>query len=139
MVSFLNEAAYGSRRFNFNPEQQYVFDRFDVFPRALYSGLYARDLERLLRFFDRRQILMLQYEKCKTDLLAEIVRTYAFLGVDEQHLPKCIGQSINRKDYIIPKLTPEERRRLIDYFADDVHRTIKMFPEIDLSLWSDFI
>lgn len=139
VASFLNEATYGTSGFNFSPEQQYVFDLFNVFPRALYSGLYARDLKRLLRFFNRKQILVLQYEKCRIDPLAEISRTYAFLGIDERHQPKTIHRAVNRKDYVIPEISPEGRCRLIDYFTEDVHLTMEMFPELDQSLWDDFM
>jgi hypothetical protein len=46
---------------------------------------------------------------------------------------------VNRKKYLIPPLNSEERQRLADYFADDVRATVEMFPEIDISFWSDFI
>ena len=103
------------------------------------SSLYADDLRQLLRYFDREQILVRQYEKCKKDPLREMALTYRFLGVDEQFQPQNIKRAINRKNYLAPKLNPEERRCLVDYFAEDVRLTIEMFPEIELSLWEDFI
>ena len=138
LISFLNGSSYWISRYHFNPEQQYVFNSFYVYPRAMKSSLYADDLRQLLRYFDREHILIHQYEKCKIDPLHEIAHTYRFLGVDEGFQPQSIKRWINRKKYIIPRLNPEERQFLVDYFAEDVHLTIKMFPEIDISLWKDF-
>lgn len=138
VVSFLNEAAHGSSHYNFTPEQRYVFDHFNIYPRAMLSSFYTADLRRLLGYFDRKQILVLQYEKCKIDARREIARTYRFLDIDERHQPQNIERAVNKKDYLVPKLTPNERLCLIDYFAEDVHLTKEMFPGIDLSLWEDF-
>jgi len=138
VVSFLNEAAYGSTNYHFTPEQQYVFNSFNIYPRAMKSSLYADDLRQLLRYFDREQILVRQFEKCKNNPHQEIAHTYRFLSVDDQFQPQNIKRAINKKNYLVPKLNPEERRCLVDYFAEDVRLTIEMFPEIDLSLWKDF-
>ena len=42
---------------------------------------HAAQLDRLHRFFDPAQILVLQYERCRADPVAEYRRTLAFLGV----------------------------------------------------------
>lgn len=138
VVSFLNEAAHGSSHYNFNPEQRYVFDHFNIYPRAMLSSFYAADLRRLLGYFDRSQILILQYEKCKIDPRKEIACTYRFLGIDDNFQPQNIDRAVNKKDYRVPKLERAERTRLVDYFAEDVRLTTEMIPEIDLSLWPDF-
>lgn len=138
VISYLNEATYGVSSFQFNPDQHYVFSHFNIFPRAMISGSYAAGLHRFLKYFDKSKFLVLQYEKCKRDPLIELKRTYRFLGVDENFLPKTFSQPINRKKYIVEKLNPQERMRLAEYFRDDVNLTIKIFPEIDLSLWKDF-
>jgi hypothetical protein len=127
------------KQFNFNSEQHYLFKVYSVYPEAILHSLYAYGLRRLLRYFDRSQILLLQYEKCKADPYQEIARTYRFLGVDDQYQPKGIERAVNRQEYIIQSLKSEERQRLAAYFADDVRATVEMFPEIDISLWSDFI
>lgn len=139
VISFLNEAAYGTSSYRFTSEQQYVFKCFNTYPRAMISGLYSIGLKRLLRFFGREQILIQQYEMCRKDPLKEITRTYRFLGVDEKFKPQNINSKINKKDYIVPELIPEERLRLVEYFAEEVHNIIEMFPEIELSLWEDFM
>jgi hypothetical protein len=91
-----------------------------------------------LKNFDRSQILILQYEKCKANPYEEIARTYRFLGVDDQYQPQRSERAVNRQEYVIKPWNSEQRQRLAAYFADDVRTTLEMFPEIDLSLWSDF-
>jgi len=139
IISFLNEAAYGISNFNFNRKQKYVHNYFNIYPRAILSSFYAKDLKRLLHCFDRRQILVLQYEKCKKDPGFEIAQTYHFLGVDDQFQPKNLKHGVNRKEYIVPNLTSEERFRLAEYYREDVSDTTKLFPNIDLSMWEDFL
>lgn len=138
IVSFLNEAAYGISNFNFNRKQKYVQNYFNIYPSAILSGFYAKDFKRLLHYFDREQILVLQYEKCKKDPECEIAQTYRFLGVDDQFQPKDLKNVVNRKEYIFPNLTSDERHRLAEYYREDVSDTIRLFPNIDLSLWKDF-
>ena len=45
-------------------------------------GVYADQLLRLWRAFPREQVLVLQFERCVRDPLAELRRTFAFLGLD---------------------------------------------------------
>lgn len=137
-LSALNEAAHNTSRFDFNGEREYVYNVFALYPRAVHFSTYAYGLGQLLRHFDRNQILVLQYEKCKADPWEEIARTYRFLGVDDRFLPRGFTRGVNRKDYIVPDLKPGERLRLAEYFADDVRVTLQMFPEIDVALWKDF-
>jgi hypothetical protein len=126
------------RNQKFNPKQLYVYKTFSLYTEATLHSLYAHPLKQLLRYFDRSQILVLQYEKCKKNPDAEIARTYEFLGIDATYQPQNIRRSINQKKYIIEQLTAEERSNLAAYFVDDVKASVELFPEIDLSLWSDF-
>jgi len=48
---------------------------------------YASQLERLQRFFDPGQILVLQFERCRRDPAAEYRRTLRFLGVADDVVP----------------------------------------------------
>jgi len=138
VLSFLNEAKYGSSIYHFGSDQQHVFDCFDLYPRAMKSGSYADDLHRLLCYFDRQQILVLQYEKCRNAPLGEIERTYRFLGVDTACRPRNIERAVNKKNYLVQRLDAGERQRLRDYFMEDVCLAVEMFPDIDISLWEEF-
>jgi hypothetical protein len=122
--------------FDFDLEKQNVYEVFDL-QRLTLTG-YTQGLRRFLKYFPRNQILLLQYEKCKVDPYTEIARTYRFLGIDDQYKPQNVKRSVNKKNYAIPLLKPEERQRLTSYFFDDVKVVTEMFPEIDLSLWHDF-
>jgi hypothetical protein len=126
------------KNFNFNSEERYIYETYSIYQIAIFHSLYAYGLRRLLKNFDRSQILVLQYEKCKDNPQQEIARTYRFLGVDDKYQPQNLKKTVNRQEYLIPPLNSEERQRLTAYFADDVRATVEMFPEIDLSLWSDF-
>jgi hypothetical protein len=124
--------------FNFNLEQRYVFEVYSTYPEAILHSYYGYGLRQLLRFFSREQSLLLQYEQCKTNPAREIARTYSFLELDAFYTPQNLKRAINQKEYLVSPLSSEERQRLANYFAEDVKVTIEMFPEIDLSLWSDF-
>ncbi len=52
---------------------------------AFSRGLYADQLLRLWRAFPREQVLVLQYERCVADALAQLSRTFAFLGLGTGH------------------------------------------------------
>ena len=124
--------------YDFNPEQRHVYEVFDMTPIEIASCFYAVGLQQLLRYFGRDQILVLQYEKCKSNPLQEIARTYRFLGVDDQYQPKDVKRPVYRREYSVSPLKTKERQRLKAYFADDVYTLSELFPEIDLSLWPDF-
>lgn len=125
--------------YNFNVEQQYVHETFELYPSAVKGGLHSIAISHLLRHFERDQIFVLQYEKCKMNPLEEIARTYRFLGVDDQFKPQNVDRKINQKTYFLSSFTSEERHRMAAYFTFDVRRISEIFPEIDLSLWPDFI
>jgi hypothetical protein len=139
MISHFNHLLSNRpNRYSFDAEQLYVYKTFSVYPEATLHSLYAYALKQLLRYFDRSKILILQYEKCKENPYREIARTYQFLGVDDRYQPQNVKGEVNRKQYVVQSLTPEERQHLAAYFVDDVRTTVEMFPEIDISLWSDF-
>lgn len=116
-------------------ERSYVIDRF---MNVMSHGLFHQPFQRLLKVFDRSQLLVLQYEQCRRDPRTEIGRTYRFLGLADTYIPKDIRQKVNVLPHIVPEFRPDERARILDYFIDDVHAFAELFPEIDLSLWPDF-
>ena len=138
MMSALNQVAHSSKRFGFNKQQYQLFNIFSNYPKELNYSCYFYQLKQLLKYFDRSQILVLQYEKCKINPQQEISRTYRFLGIDDQYQPVSIKQSVNKLNYLISPFKHKERKRLAEYFSDDVRATVELFPEIDISLWSDF-
>jgi hypothetical protein len=55
---------------------------------AAGRGRYASQLERLTRFYDRAQILVLQAERCRMDPVTEYRRTLQFLAVQDDFVPR---------------------------------------------------
>jgi hypothetical protein len=98
-------------------------------------GFYARQLQRLYRFFPREQVLVLQFERCVADPRAELSRTYRFLGLDPAFRPD-LGA---RPETPLAVSPPEGvRRELVREYADDVAELCELVPELDLALWPNF-
>jgi hypothetical protein len=144
MISHLNHVLLNrAKKFNLDSEKQYIFKTYSIYPEAILHSLYSFGLSRLLRHFDRSQILILFYEKCQTKPVQEIGRTYDFLGIDSDYIPEKNSSQINKQSYIIDTLTNEERQEerqyLAEYFRNDVKVVKQMFPELDFTFWSDFV
>ena len=127
------------RKMNLKGDNLYIYNTYSTFQLAIYKSFLYEGLLRLLELFDRSNILLLQYEKCKVDPEIEIARTYRFFGIDDIFKPMDITKRVNQKKYIVAKLNYDEQERLAGYFINDVTKVKELFPEIDLSLWSDFV
>lgn len=62
---------------------------------VLNQGLYAEQIERYLKQFDRAQILLLIYEDSKKDPRTFIQNIYNFLGVRTDFIPSMLEDTIN--------------------------------------------
>ena len=98
-------------------------------------SLYSMQLNALLRSFDRKQVLVLQYERCRADPETEIKRTYRFLGIDDSFLPASLTAPRNSSEGERFHLDPVQRTGLARLYAESTHRVAADFPEIDLALW----
>jgi hypothetical protein len=108
-----------------------------VWSDAFARGLYAMQVERLLEHYAGEQILVLQYERCATDPLPELRRTYEFLGLEPDHEPASLRDwvgRVNAKD----ELPGHVRASLAASYADDVAALAGLCPELDLRLWPNF-
>lgn len=103
---------------------------------AVTRGFYHEPLCWWLRHFPREQFLVLQYERCLIDPVAQIRRTYEFLGLDP-FVPRMLQERINPSSDV-PKLDEETRRRLAELYRPDVEALCMCFPEIELGLWPNF-
>jgi hypothetical protein len=103
---------------------------------AVARGFYHESLSWWLRYFPLAQILVLQFERCLTDPVGQISRTYEFLGLDP-FVPKTLEERINPSSDV-PKMDEETRKRLAQLYLPDVQALCRSFPEIDLCLWSNF-
>jgi hypothetical protein len=103
---------------------------------AFAQGLYRIQLTRLLKHFERSQILILQYERCVLEPRAQLRRTYEFLGVRKGFLPDLDGHP--NRQAAKPTFGDDARRALIEAYADEVALLARDYPEIDVGLWSNF-
>lgn len=105
----------------------------EVFSR----GRYWSQLQNLLRYFDRDQLLILQYEQCLADVAGQARRTFAFLGLDpggwrmHDEVSRPAGAPSGRK----PRLGRATRDALRSAYQPDVERLLTDFPELDPALW----
>ncbi len=105
---------------------------------AIERGCYARQVDRLLRFFPREQILLLQYEAVRADPLPAARRTFEFLGLDPDHVPGDMSSEVNTTRVAkveLPEHLLTDLRRL---YQADGPRLRELMPDLDLGLWPTF-
>jgi hypothetical protein len=105
---------------------------------AVSRGAYAGQLARVFDLFPREQVLVLQYERCVADPVAEMERTCRFLGLEPMSEPPEQLVRRNRPANRKPELSPEVRADLVAQLRYDVERLATLCPEIDVSLWPNF-
>ena len=105
---------------------------------AFRLGLYGSQLEYLYRFFPRRQVLVLQFERCVKDPAAEIRRTYEFLGLDDSFAPPDLASRRNASRAKKPTIDDDHRRWLVQAYEPEVVRVAELEPSLDLALWANF-
>jgi Sulfotransferase domain len=104
---------------------------------AFVRGLYHAQLTGLLAHFDRSQVLVLQYERCAKEPLAELRKTFSFLGLREVEFVPDLTIAPNRQPSK-PKLDARAQEAYVRAYHDDVTALAEAFPEIDLALWPNF-
>jgi len=105
---------------------------------AVHRSLYAAQLRRVLDHFPREQLLVLQFERCRDEPLAELNRTFAHLGLEPLGEPPdaIADQGASREK---PELPGRWRAELVARLAADVRDLAALFAdEIDLERWPDF-
>ncbi len=102
-------------------------------PLKLYSyasrGFYMRQINNLLHYFPREQMLFLRQDELMNAHEASLRRIYAFLGVEPVIPAHKKIFSLNYKPML-----PQDRTYLLDVFAEDTAELAK-FTEWDLSDW----
>jgi len=105
---------------------------------AFNRGLYADQLLRLWAVFPPEQVLVLQYERCVADRRTQLLRTYAFIGLDET-LPA--GVEVDVDERVDPwhgpqvSVSPWQEGMLARRYAPENERLASLLPDLDLSLW----
>jgi len=107
---------------------------------AVDRGKYAQQLRRLYDYFDRDQVLVMQYEQCVQDPMLHYRRTLEFIGAPNvDHVPEDLTRTRgtatkSRKEPIWEEL----RYALVRELEDDVEELRELFPELDVGLWKNF-
>lgn len=104
---------------------------------AFAWGLFGQHLERLLKWFDPENVLVLQYEKMVRDPEKQYRRTLEFLGVDPNFVPDDLYQRFNASQggeiYTIPQ---HIREALKSAYVEDVALLAALAPDVDTTLWT---
>jgi hypothetical protein len=108
----------------------------EVSADAVVRGFYDQALGHWLRCFTHEQILVLQYERCVQDPMAELGRTFRFLGLPP-FVPADVEQRVNESKVQI-ELPDDARRRLRELYSSDVSSLAVNWPDVDLALWPNF-
>ena len=103
---------------------------------AFNRGIYADQLLRLWAAFPRKQVLVLQYERCVADPHAQLLATYEFIGLEPQ-LPSGLDLSGRVNPSRGPKVTLSgwQEDQLVRRYAPENERLAALVPQLDLSLW----
>ena len=104
---------------------------------SFMHGLYHAQLKGLLSHFDRSQILILQFERCVSDPLPQLKRTFEFLGLEDTEFVPDLGYHPHRQQSK-PDLDSATRESYVEAYQDDVIGLLDEFPEIDVALWPNF-
>jgi Sulfotransferase domain len=105
---------------------------------AVYRGLYYDQVRGVLELYPRERVLILQFERCRTDPIGEMRRTQEFLGLEPlDEMPEKLAQH-KRPPGTKPDLSPDRLEELRRRFADDAARLAGLCPEVDLELWPNF-
>ena len=109
---------------------------------AIQRGYYHRLLNDWLAHFDRRQLLILQYERCNADPVGQLRTTFRFLGLADSELehraPTRPAAARAASTDSPASLDPTVRRRLVSLYSDDVTELARQLPDVDLALWPNF-
>jgi hypothetical protein len=103
---------------------------------ATWRGFYFQQLRHVFDLFPREQVLVLQFERCVQDPVAEMERTWRFLGLEPPANPPDRLFEHKQADRIIPKLNAQVAEELAERYRDDALRLAELCPEIDLALWT---
>jgi hypothetical protein len=103
---------------------------------ATWRGLYYQQLRRVFDLFPREQVLVLQFERCVSEPIAEMERTWRFLGLEPPSSPPDRLFKHKQAGRTIPKLTSQVAEELAERYREDALRLAELCPEIELSLWT---
>lgn len=120
---------------------------------------FGAQLARLHRFYDPERILVLQFERCRSDPAGEYRRTLQFLGVRDtafaprrlrrrapggllgRVVPRRVGERLAGRpvaEHAPAPLWPDLEAALHTALDPDVEALCELAPELELALWPNF-
>ncbi len=103
---------------------------------ATWRGFYYQQLRHVFDHFPREQVLVLQFERCVQDPVAQMERTWRFLGLEPpEKIPRRLLKH-KQAARSTPDLLPVISDELAGRYREDAGRLAELCPEIDLSLWT---
>lgn len=103
--------------------------------QAYQRGFYASQIQSLLRYFSRDQLLILTYEICVARPLEQIARTYRFLGIDDSYVPSNVETRVNETANPLV-LDPRLEKTLTDLYRPEVDKLDVL--DVDTARWRRF-
>jgi hypothetical protein len=106
---------------------------------AVERGRYALQLRRVFDYFDREQVLILQFERGLAEPLEQYHRTLEFIGLPPDHVPADLTRTRGT-----PQSAKKEpfwddfKEALVRELEPDIAALGEMVPELDLELWPNF-
>jgi len=105
---------------------------------AVYRGLYYDQVRGVFELYPREQVLVLQFERCRAEPMAEMRRTQEVLALEPlDEIPEKLAHH-TRPPGTKPELSAARTDELRRRFRDDVARLAGLCPELDLELWPNF-
>jgi hypothetical protein len=107
---------------------------------AIFYSMYHGQVKRALEILGRDRVLVLQYERCVDDPLAQMQRTQRFLGLEPlETIPVRLRVPSGGIEWGEESELPDRvRSELSSALADDVRQVAEICPEIDPGLWPNF-
>ena len=106
---------------------------------AVERGRYALQLKRVYDYFDRDQVLILQFERGLAEPLEQYHRTLEFIGLPPDHVPTDLTRTRGT-----PQTAKKEpfwndfKDALVRELEADVAALSELVPALDLELWPNF-
>ena len=111
----------------------------EIVADAMERGRYASQLRHLRAELPGAPVLVIQYERCVAEPVAQYRRTLRFLGVDDEHPPPDFARPRGKSQASQKtELWPDLREALQATLEPEVRRLAATEPDIDVSLWPNF-
>lgn len=100
-------------------------------------GMYWQQLMNLLTYFDRSQVLVLQYEQCVAEPITQAHHTFNFLGLDPREWQPAteMARPVAATVHLKPIIDGSTKKAIRNAYQFDLQQLLVDFPEIDGACW----